>query len=136
MSRRRKSKDEESAVDRPSKRRGIRLQDTEDVFVEAIPSRLATGYKYLYTFGLYGIWRKRNTSVVTNRRIVLSKGIFNREERSIPISRIEGVRFTRRGIRSYARLQVNDRGIEHTETVGPLSARAAREFIAQVLDRI
>lgn len=104
--------------------------------MEARPARIAYPMKYVYTLGLYGIWRKRNLAVVTNRRILLSKGIFSREERSIPISHVESVRYTRRGVRSYARVAVNDRGQHRIETVGPLSSRGARRFIAEVFDRI
>ena len=114
--------------------RGVALHDDESVLMVASPSKGATFYKYVYTLGLYGLWRKRNTSVVTNRRILMGRGVVNREERSIPLSRVEGARFVRRGLHSYAELDISDRGRHHRELLGPLSPRMARRLTAEIQD--
>lgn len=106
------------------------------MLVQASPSRLATFYKYLYTLGLYGLWRKRNTSVVTDRRVVIGRGIMSREERSIPMSRIVDAKYVRRGLHSYATLIFVDRGQHRAEDVGPLSPRRAKTFTNEILDHL
>ena len=81
---------------------------TKSVRVLASPSKGATFYKYLYTLGLYGFWRKRNTTVVTNRRLLMGRGILNREERSIPLKQVNRAKFVRRGFNSYTELDVQE----------------------------
>jgi len=129
--------DSTSTGEKPVKTpRWFALQNDESILMLARPSRGATFYKYFYTLGLYGFWRKRNTSVITNRRILTGRGIVNREERSIPMSRVEDVKFTRRGLNSYAQVAVREKGQHRTEKVGPLSSRAARRFTAAILERL
>jgi hypothetical protein len=112
------------------------LRKDEPVLVQASPSRIATFYKYLFTLGLYGLWRKRNTSVVTDRRVVMGRGILSREERSIPMSRIVDARYVRRGLHSYATLIFVDRGRHQAEDVGPLSPRQAKSFTNEILEHL
>jgi len=116
--------------------RGLPLQREEQAIMSASPSVAANFYKYLYTFGLYELWRRRDTAVVTSKRLLISRGIFNREERSIAMSHIEGARYVRRGLNSYAQITIVDRGGRKSERIGPMSARAARRFVAEVLQRI
>lgn len=116
--------------------RALGLRKDEAVLVQASPSRIATFYKYLYTLGLYGLWRKRNTSVVTDRRVVIGRGILSREEWSIPMSRIVDARYVRRGLHSYASLVFVDRGKHRAEDVGPLSPRRARTFTNEILEHL
>jgi hypothetical protein len=119
----------------PKKLRGIDLQPGETVIVMARPSRSVTWPKYLYTLGLYGIWRKRHMFVLTDRRILASEGVFNRSERSIPLSRIDDASFRRRGLAAYCDVVVTSRGPRRTERLGPLSSRAARRFAREVQSR-
>jgi hypothetical protein len=117
-------------------RRVLPLRDDESLLVEVSPSRLATCYKYLYTLGLYGIWRKRNSSVITSDRVLTGRGVFRREETSIPMSRVVDVKYVRRGLHCYAEMAILDRGHHRTEDVGPLSPRIARKVAAAILDRL
>jgi hypothetical protein len=119
----------------PKSLRGIDLQPGETVIVMARPSRGVTWPKYLYTLGLYGIWRKRHTFVLTDRRILAGEGVFNRSERSIPLSRVEDASFRRRGLAAYCDVLVTARGPRRTERLGPLSGRAARRFAREVQAR-
>ena len=66
----------------------------------ARPGRLATLPKFVVTLGLYSIWRKRDTSVLTDQRILLGKGIVRRSERAIPLSNVDDVTFARSGLSS------------------------------------
>jgi Bacterial PH domain len=126
--------DEEATEDTaPRPPRGLPLQKGEEVILVATPSRAANFYKYIYTLGLYGFWRKRETAVVTNRRLLMGKGIFNREEYSIAISDVDSARFTRRGFNSYAQVRVGGRSRRRTEAIGPMSASNARRFVGEIL---
>jgi hypothetical protein len=111
------------------------LQDGEEVLLTASPSRAALLHKYVFTLGLYGIWRKRDTAVVTTRRLLISRGVFRREEHSIAISDIDSARYTRRFLNSYAQITIGGRSRRRTEEIGPLSSRTARRFVGEILSR-
>ena len=70
------SKDErtEDATGRRRTPKMLPMQDGEEVILVASPSKAANLHKYLYTLGLYGIWRKRDTAVVTSQRLLIGKG--------------------------------------------------------------
>jgi hypothetical protein len=118
----------------PKKLRGF-LQPGETMIVMARPSRRVTWPKYLYTLGIYGIWRKRHVFVLTDRRILAGEGVFNRSERSIPLTRVDDASYRRRGLAAYCDVVVMSRGTRRTERLGPLSARAARRFAREVQAR-
>jgi Bacterial PH domain len=111
------------------------MQDGEEVILTASPSRVANLHKYLYTVGLYGIWRKRDTAVITSRRLLISRGVFRREEHSISISDVDSARYTRRWLNSYALLTIGGRARRRTEQIGPMSSRTARRFVGEILSR-
>jgi hypothetical protein len=108
----------------------------ERVVLTAVPARGPTFHKYLATLGLYGLWRKRRTSTVTDRRVLMGRGLIRRTERSIPMRNIEDVVFKRRGLNGWVEVAVNDRGNHKSEQVGPMSPRSARRFASEVLRRI
>jgi len=114
---------------------GLPLQESEEIVFAVTPSRAANFYRYLYTFGLYEFWRRRDTAVVTNRRVLMGRGLFNRDEYSVSITQIENARFARKGFNSYAQLTVVDRAGRRSERVGPMSSRSARRFVAEILKR-
>ena len=109
------------------------LFDGEEVLVVARPGRLASFPKYVVTLGTYGLWRKRNTSAVTDQRILLGKGVIRRDESSIPLSHVDDVAIARRGLYSYADLTTERKGRATFTRVGPLSPRAARRFAREIL---
>ena len=124
----------ENDQDQP-KLRGVELQPGERVVMLTHPSRGVTWHKYLYTLGFYGVWRKRHTFVLTDRRILTSEGLFNRSERSIPLSRVDDASYRRRGLAAYCDVVVTGRGPRRTERVGPLSYRSARRFAREIQAR-
>ena len=77
--------------------RGLTLRGGESIVMVVRPSRALSFGKYLYTLGLYGIWRKRHVYVLTDQRLMTGKGVVNRAETSIPMNRIDEVGFVRRG---------------------------------------
>lgn len=100
--------------------------------VVARPARALSIPKYLGTLGLYGIWRKRHTYVVTNQRLLIGRGVVNRREWTIPIRRIEGVSFARRGAGAFCEIEARTSQGRETDAVGPLSSRAARRMVAAI----
>lgn len=131
-SRRRKSPEAQ-----PSGGRSLRAQlfDDEDVVMVARPGRLATLPRYLATLGLYGPWRKRDTSVLTDQRILLGKGILRREERSIPLDRVHDVTLARRGLYSYVDLTIDQQGRSAMRRIGPITPSSAHRFAKEILRR-
>lgn len=113
-----------------------RLFDDEEVVMVARPSRIATLPKFVLTLGLYTFWRRRDTSVLTDQRVLLGKGILRRTERSIPLALIDDVTFTRSWISSYADLTFNERRSVSVRRVGPLTARTARRFAKETTRRL
>ena len=132
-----KAKAEDEAAPRPSGERSLRtrLFDDEAVVIVARPGRLATLPRYLLTLGLYGAWRKRDTSALTDQRVLLGKGIVRRDERSIPLGNVEDVAVARRGLYSYVDLTILHRGRPTLQRVGPMPPRAARRFAREVQRR-
>lgn len=114
---------------------GVTLFPDESVVMTATPGRISTFPKYISTLGLYELWRRRNTAVVTDQRILFGSGIFQRIERSIPLKNVMDVGFTRRGFNSYAEVVVNERGRSSVKRVGPMSGSAARHFVSEILRR-
>ena len=115
---------------------GVTLRAGETIVMVVRPSRALSLGKYLYTLGLYGIWRKRHIYVLTDDRLMTGKGVVNRTETSIPLNRVEEVAFARRGFGSYCQIALTAHGRRRTELVGPLLARGARRLAGEIQTRI
>ncbi len=122
------------ARDSKSVRRDTLFPD-EEVVMAATPARFASLPKYVFTLGLYELWRRRNTAVVTNQRILFGKGIFDRNEQSIPLRNVMDVAFRRRGLNSYAEVAVTKRGKSSVTMVGPMTGSGARRLVSEILRR-
>ncbi len=62
----------------------------ESVVMAATPGIVANFHKHVVTLGMYELWRRRNTAIVTDKRIMFGSGIVRRSEKSIPL--VEGDR--------------------------------------------
>jgi len=139
MRARRRKRTEEPTTTTPTKKpRGDRsvkgrLFDDEALLMVTRPGRMATLPRYLATLGLYGFWRKRDTSAITNQRVLLANGILSRNERSIPLSHVDDVAVSRRGLYSYVKLTITQRGGTVEQRVGPMPPGAARRFAKEIL---
>ncbi len=126
------SKRTQTEEEKWSKPRGLRLRDGESVVMVVRPSRALSLGKYLYTLGLYGIWRKRHVYVLTDTRLMIGKGVVNRTETSIPMNRVDEASFVRRGPVHIAKLSLwptvgggrNSWGRFWPRTPGALPARS------------
>jgi len=110
---------------------GLPLQLGESVSLVTRPSLASTWPRYLITLGLYSIWRRRQTTILTNRRVLVNRGLVSRTERSIPFQRIHDARFFRRGCVGYADLIL--RGSGRIERLGPMRPSQARRVASEVL---
>ena len=135
MSRRTASRHNQGAVPPPAKVRGINVQEGESVLLVARPALAAVWPKYLLTLGAYGIWRRRNTSVLTDRRVLIGKGFISRTEHSIPLNRINDAVYQRKGLFAYVEIASVRRGRPAVQRLGPLSTRQARQLTDQILSR-
>jgi PH (Pleckstrin Homology) domain-containing protein len=134
---RRRKRTEEATTPKAPPERSLRgrLFDDEDVLMVTRPGRLASFPKYLATLGLYGFWRKRDTSAITDQRVLLANGILSRNERSIPLHNVDDVSVARRGLYSYVNLTITQRGSTVGQRVGPMSPGAARRFAKEIQRR-
>jgi membrane protein YdbS with pleckstrin-like domain len=130
------SKRTQTEEDKWKKPRGLTLRGGESIVMVVRPSRALSLGKYLYTLGLYGIWRKRHVYVLTDDRLMSGKGVINRTEVSIPIGRIDEVGFVRRGLGSYCQIVLTAHGRRRMELVGPLMAGDARRLAGEIQARI
>lgn len=136
MAKQKPAKEKRAPKERPSKAVAYTtLFPEESVVIETTPGRLATLPKVALTLGLYELWRRRNTAIVTDKRIMFGSGIVRRSEKSIPLSKVIDVSFSRRGLNSYAEVTVTDRGQRKNRLVGPMSAPEARRFVSEILAR-
>jgi hypothetical protein len=114
---------------------GVDVERGESVVLLARPAIGAVWPKYVVTLGLYSLWRKRDVSVLTDRRVLIGKGIIRRTERSIPLSNITDAMYQRKGLFAYCEIAATMRGRTDVRRVGPLSTRQARQFTQAVMAR-
>lgn len=105
---------------------GVSLPPDESLVVVVRPSRFLSIPKYIVTLGLYGLWRKRHVYVVTDKRLLIGRGILVRTERSVPFSRIEDVQFVRKMAGAYCNVAATSHGRRSVSALGPLAAKKAR----------
>lgn len=114
----------------------LALLPDEEVVLRALPWGAAVSHRYLYTLGLYGIWRKRRPMLVTDHRVLLGTGVFFRTERSIPLNRIESAVYVRVGPVAYCDVHYTTQRSRRSERLGPLSPVKARQFANAINARI
>jgi hypothetical protein len=115
--------------------RGIDVERGETVLLLARPSIAAVWYRYVITLGVYGLWRRQDLSVLTDRRVLVGKGIVRRTERSIPLHSINDAVYLRKLFFAYCEISSTVRGRNHVLQVGPLSARKARRLTQEIQGR-
>jgi hypothetical protein len=113
----------------------MQLQNGEAIIMVGRPSLFSVWPKYVFTLGLYQLWRKRNVLVLTDRRVVTGKGIFSRTERSTAMNRIQNATYVRNGLSAYCMLDSTSHGRPEVQRLGPLSARKARRFTDEIVSR-
>lgn len=105
------------------------------MIVVARPSIAAVWPRFVVTLGLYGFWRRQNVSILTNRRVLIGRGIIFRTEQSLPLARINDAVYVRKGLYAYCEVASTLRGRSHVQRIGPLSAHIARRFTEEIIAR-
>lgn len=98
------------------------------------PSRVVSIPRYIASLGLYGVWRSRNTTVLTDRRIIVGKGLLSRFEESFPLSRISTASYMRHGPASYTYVNLNQPN--QVMRIGPMTPSQGRSVTAEILSRL
>ena len=119
-------------MSRKKRNQWVALRPGESVVFTEHPSWILNIPKYVLTLGLYSMWRRRKSFVVTNDRLLLGKGLVNRTERSIPMTRVDDAGYVRRGMASYTEVVVRGHESEGVLRLGPLSSRKARRFASEL----
>jgi hypothetical protein len=97
------------------------------------PERRARLGSYLATLGLYELWWRRAHLIVTDRRLMAVRGVVSRDQRSIPLRRVERLTL-RGGGRSSTVLVETMGGALGTQPFGPMSRRQARA-LSEAIER-
>jgi membrane protein YdbS with pleckstrin-like domain len=117
-----------SATNEVSSTKGLRLHDGERVVMDVQPSQWWTLGRYVFTLGLWAIWRKRNHYVLTSERIIHFKGIISKTERSAPLARIQDAQLNRSPLTGGKLVLSTAGGSLGFNTIGPLTQADALAF--------
>src|SRR3984957_2107160 len=108
----------------------IGLEANEEIVLDYLPSAPGTRDLYVVTLGLWAIWRRRHRFIVTNMRVIVSRGVATTTQCSVPISTIVDMRLSSSAIAGYIYVVLlGADGPLNIERVGPLSEGAARRFV-------
>jgi hypothetical protein len=66
-----------------------RLEPDEQVIFTAHPGGWTLFVPFLLTLGLYGFWRPATFFMVTNQRVIKTKGRVTRSKRSVPLDMVQ-----------------------------------------------
>ncbi len=68
---------------------GVPTLPDEQLIAKAAPSASVTWSRYFFTLGLWEIWRRRQRVVVTNQRIITTRGLLSKSQRMLPIGKVQ-----------------------------------------------
>lgn len=105
-----------------------RLQDGEQVLMTLRPSALWTAGFYVFTLGLWAIWRRRHCWVLTNRRIIAVKGVIGHHEKVLPLERIQDVSMSASPVTGGSIIITTAGGAAGIARIGPLTRAQAYEL--------
>jgi membrane protein YdbS with pleckstrin-like domain len=113
----------------------LHFQPGEVVISDVRPSPLVMLGNEVVTLGLYELWRRRTHLILTNQRVITSKGVVGRSVRSLPLDRIQDASVTNRLWE--ARIVLSSAGGRvGIEALNGLRTRVARAFLAELTPRI
>ena len=92
------------------------------------PSVFWTFPRYVFTLGLWALWRSRHQFVLTNQRVGRLQGIITKDEKTVPIGRIQDVNLKRSILTGGWVTLSSAGGALSIETIGPLTRDGARQF--------
>ena len=106
----------------------LSLHEGEQVISEVITSAWWTWPRYVFTLGLWAIWRERHRWTITNQRLVARKGVIGKSEKALPLERIQDITVHRSPLTG-GRVAASTAGVGlGISRIGPLTQEIAREF--------
>ena len=116
----------DSAIQEPDRR--VRLQDGEKVILALRRTSWQATLAKILTLGLYILWWRVGWFVVTDRRLIAKKGIFNKTEIALPLHFVQDAAFHRSWL-GIADVRISTAGGEASiSRMGPLRAEDARRL--------
>jgi membrane protein YdbS with pleckstrin-like domain len=115
---------------------GLRLHPDEEIVLEMLPSSWWTLGRFVATLGLWAIWRKRHRFILTNQRIIVSKGIVSKSEQSVPLSRVQDAHMHRSPLTGGRVALSTAGGSLGVEYIGPLTQADALTFADALTPRL
>ncbi|HLW17075.1 MAG TPA: PH domain-containing protein [Actinomycetota bacterium] len=115
-------------VDRPLPK-ALTLNPQEKVLLDKKPSFSVTWLQHLFTLGLYHFWMLRTYFVLTDRRVILAKGIISKRLVTVPLEKVQDVTLTTALWLGYVSMSTAGPTGASVEKAGPMRARDANEFI-------
>ncbi|MGA9077464.1 MAG: PH domain-containing protein [Acidimicrobiales bacterium] len=113
----------------------LTFQPGEVVVRQLRPTPLGLLPAYILTLGLFEISRRRWRFLLTNQRVVISKGVLSRAVRSVPLDRVQDA--TLKNQLWIASIHLTSAGgASSIEAMGPLRTRDARAFLHDLTGRI
>lgn len=106
----------------------LRPQPGEQIILEMRPSVFWTFPRYVFTLGLWALWRSRHQFVLTNQRVGHFRGVISKYEKTVPISRIQDVNLNRSILAGGWVSLSSAGGALSVERIGPLTRQQARQF--------
>lgn len=115
---------------------GVTLHDGETIVSDMLLSKWWTLSRYIVTFGFWGMWRKRHRFILTNQRLILTKGIVKRSEEVVPLSRIQDATLSRSPFSGGLIKLSSAGGALGFEKIGPLTQGDAKVFSHHLNDQM
>lgn len=110
------------------------LQPGEKIVYSSHPESYALVWFYLFTLGLYEIWRRASYFVVTDHRVIRSSGLVTKSQRSVPVDMVQDASVrTQLGV-GFVMISTAG-GIHSVISLGPTTAATARELCGVIIDQ-
>jgi len=111
-------------------RREVEVGRGESVLYEGHPRRSLL--RYALSLGGWELVRRSTSFVVTERRVIVDRGILTRHTRSIPLSGIVGIDVVGGAFQGVVRISSRGDGGAPGDEIGPLRASTARSLAATI----
>jgi membrane protein YdbS with pleckstrin-like domain len=111
-------------------RREVDVARGETVLFEGRPRRSLL--RYALSLGSWELVRRSTSFTVTERRVIVDRGILFRRTRSIPLSGIVGIDVVAGAFEGVVRIASRGQGTAPAEELGPLRAPVARGVAATI----
>ena len=114
----------------------LKLNQGESVILDETPSAFWTWPLYVFTLGLWSIWRSRHRFILTSQRVIVRKGIISKSEQTVQLARIQDVNVVRSLIAGGSIAISSAGGALSIRKIGPLTRAKAAEFAEKMSDSL